>query len=68
MNKTDKYIPPDVHEYCYLDLTRMLMGEMVTKSKQQPNPCLVTRQRCQASLEPGGCLSVMCEVGKNLCP
>lgn len=34
MNKTDKYIPPDVHEYCYLDLTRMLMGEMVTKSKQ----------------------------------
>ena len=34
MNKTDKYIPPDVHEYRYLDLTRMLMGDMVTKRRQ----------------------------------
>lgn len=34
VNKTDKDIPPDIHEYCYLDLTRVLVGDMMTKSKQ----------------------------------
>ena len=56
VNKTDKDIPPDIHEYCYLDLTRVLVGDMMTKSKQWSNSCLVTRQHCQASLELGGCL------------
>ena len=34
VNKTDKGIPPDSHEYCYLDLTRVLVGEVMTKSRQ----------------------------------
>lgn len=34
VNKTDKDIPPDIHEYCYLDLTRVLVGDMVTESRQ----------------------------------
>ena len=34
VNKTDKDIPPDIHEYCYQDLTRVLVGDMMTKSKQ----------------------------------
>lgn len=34
VNQTDKDIPPDIHEYCYLDLMRVLVGDTMTKSRQ----------------------------------